>query len=211
MARLKAGGVTRYLQSRDIEIKLDYTRVMAAGDSAGGYLAIHSGLTQPMGTIKAILGCYPMTNYLRRKPQPFFMNEPSPPVSIIDEHMEHVKPGAIISGAPPRPRNRISYALSAYGRYTEFFGSGEHLWPISLLPLVKQLPSTIIVHGTEDTAVSVDDSRTFVMMAEEVLGENADIVLVQREGEDHGFDMDATEEEEWVKEVVKWVEEKWIK
>ena len=184
---------------------------MTAGDSAGGYLAIHSGLTQPMGTIKAILGCYPMTNYLRRKPQPFFMDEPSPPEAIIDEHVERINPDTVISGAPPRPRNRISYALSAYGRYTEFFGSGENLWPISLLPSVKQCPSTMIVHGTADNAVNVDDSRIFVMKTKEVIGENADIILVQREGEDHGFDMDATEHEKWVKDVMKWAEEKWIK
>jgi hypothetical protein len=33
---------------------------------------------------------------------------------------------------------------------------------------------------------------------------------VEREGEDHGFDMNATEEEEWVNDVTRWIEEEWI-
>lgn len=210
MSRFANGGVTEYLRCHNLEFKLDYTRVLAAGDSAGGYLAIHSGLTQPVGTIRTILGCYPMTNYLRRKQQHFFMGEVSPPESIIDEHVDRIRPGTIISGAPPRPRNRISYALSAYGRYNEFFGTGEHLWPIFLLPSVKQLPPTILIHGDEDTAVSIDDSRKFVKMAKEVLGEKANVRLVERKGEDHGFDMNATEEEQWVKDVTRWIEMAWM-
>jgi hypothetical protein len=86
-ARFKNGGVTDYLASQDTahnELQLDYTRVLAEGDSAGGYLAIQSGLTQPRGTIRTILACYPMTNYLNRKQEPIFMCEPSPPESIID-------------------------------------------------------------------------------------------------------------------------------
>jgi acetyl esterase/lipase len=86
-ARFKNGGVTDYLASQETAqnaIQLDYTRVLAEGDSAGGYLAIQSGLTQPRGTIRAILACYPMTNYLNRKQEPMFMGEPSPPESIID-------------------------------------------------------------------------------------------------------------------------------
>lgn len=173
-----------------------------------------------------------MTNYLRRLPQPIFMGEPSPPASIIDvsnsstlfhdlrtltsavqEHMAQVQPGTIISGAPPRPRNRISYALSAYSRYNEFFGTGAHLWPISLISSARYLPPTIIIHGDQDTAVNIEDTKAFVKKAKELLGgdsDGADVRLIVREGMDHGFDMDAREDEEWVKDVVKWIEERWL-
>ncbi|KAJ4347108.1 uncharacterized protein N0V89_011046 [Didymosphaeria variabile] len=155
-----------------------------------------------------------MTNYLRRKQQPEFMGEPSPPESIIDEHLRNLTPGAMISAAPPRPRNRLSYALSAYCRYNHFFGTGSHLWPISLLnppSTPDYIPPTIIIHGDKDTAVSIDDSRAFVKKVGEVMGEKgAEVKLVEREGEDHGFDMDASEGEEWVREVMQWVEERWI-
>ncbi|KAL5465735.1 hypothetical protein PMIN07_003977 [Paraphaeosphaeria minitans] len=83
----KDGGVTDYLSSQagaHAAVQLDYTRVLAGGDSAGGYLAIQSGLTQPRGPLSAIIGCYPMTNYLRRQQEAMFMKEPSPPESIID-------------------------------------------------------------------------------------------------------------------------------
>ncbi|KAL5392668.1 hypothetical protein DPSP01_000371 [Paraphaeosphaeria sporulosa] len=210
----KDGGVTKYLSSRAgpyAAIQLDYTRILAGGDSAGGYLAIQSGLTQPRGTLCAIIGCYPMTNYLRRKQEAIFMEEPSPPESIIDEHLKTVETGTIISGAPPRPRNRLSYALSAYGRYTHFFGTGSHLWPISLLDsgAATYIPPTIIIHGDEDKAVSIDDSRLFVKRAAEVVREG-EVRLVEIEGVDHGFDMEASEKQEWVRGVVKWVEERWV-
>ncbi|KAF9733218.1 hypothetical protein PMIN01_08901 [Paraphaeosphaeria minitans] len=150
----KDGGVTDYLSSQagaHAAVQLDYTRVLAGGDSAGGYLAIQSGLTQPRGPLSAIIGCYPMTNYLRRQQEAMFMKEPSPPESIIDRP------------APPRPRNRISYALSACGRYAHFFGSGSHLWPISLLDsgAATYIPPTVIIHGDKDKAISIDDSRLF--------------------------------------------------
>lgn len=82
--RFNNGGVSDYLNTLDIPIRIDHSRVLAGGDSAGGYLALQSGLTQPKGTIRAILVCYPMTTYLRRKRQSEFMGEPSPPESIID-------------------------------------------------------------------------------------------------------------------------------
>ncbi|KAF2445387.1 alpha/beta-hydrolase [Karstenula rhodostoma CBS 690.94] len=210
----KKGGVTDCLSSHAVphaEIQLDYTRVLAGGDSAGGYLAIQSGLTQPKGGLRAIIGCYPMTNYLRRKEEAIFMGEPSPPEPIIDEHLKTVKPGTIISSAPPRPRNRLSYALSAYGRYAHFFGTGSHLWPISLLDsgAATYIPPTVIIHGDKDNAVSIDDSRLFVKRVAEVI-EEGEVRLVEREGKDHGFDMDASESEEWVGDVVQWVEERWV-
>lgn len=212
--RFKNDGVTRYLHSQSDYRSLDFTRVFAGGDSAGGYLAIQSGLTQPAGTIKVVLGCYPMTNYLRRNRQPIFMDEPEPPESIINEHVAQIEPGTIISDAPPRPRNRISYALSAYGRYNEFFGTGERLWPISIMGSSNppsHMPPTLILHGDKDTAVSIDDSRAFVKKVVEVFGEEVDIQLIEREGQDHGFDGNLSEREGWVKDMVTWIEERWIR
>ncbi|KAF1979646.1 alpha/beta-hydrolase [Bimuria novae-zelandiae CBS 107.79] len=210
----KNGGVTTHLATLNIPLSLDYTRVLAGGDSAGGYLALQSGLTQPPDTIAALLGCYPMTTYLRRAQMPLFMGEPSPPASIIDAHVAALAPGTVISGALPRPRNRISYALFAYGRYKEFFGEGEHLWPISILSAASPpevMPPAVILHGDKDTAVSIEDSRAFVEKVREVFGEGFEVRLVEREGVDHGFDMDVSEGEEWVRDVVRWVEERWIR
>lgn len=40
--------------------------------------------------------------------------------------------------------------------------------------------------------------------------EEGEVKLVEREGEDHGFDMNASEREQWVRDVVRWVEERWV-
>jgi acetyl esterase/lipase len=37
-----------------------WVRVLVQGESAGGYMAMQSALTQPAGTIKAVLVIYPM-------------------------------------------------------------------------------------------------------------------------------------------------------
>jgi hypothetical protein len=127
--------------------------------------------------------------------------------------MKTVASGTIISSASPRPRNRLSYALSAYGRYTAFFGTGFHLWPISLVSsaAASYIPSTIIVHGDKDTAVSIDDSRLFVKRVDEMMeNKEVDVRLVERAGEDHGFDMDVSEKAEWAMDVAEWVEERWV-
>lgn len=130
---------------------------------------------------------------------------------LLQEHLKNLGPNPIISGAPPRPRNRLSYALAAYGRYTEFFGQGAHLWPISLVEsgAATYIPPTAIIHGDHDTAVSIDDSRLFVKRAAEVMGEG-EVILVEVEGVDHGFDMEASEKDEWVRGVVRWAEKTWL-
>jgi acetyl esterase/lipase len=127
------------------------------------------------------------------------------------EHLENLRPGTVISGAPPRPRNRLSYALSAYGRYAHFFGTDAHLWPISLLEsgAATYIPPTVIIHGDDDKAVSINDSRLFVKKAKEVMGEGK-VKLVEIEGVDHGFDMEASEKDEWVRDMVRWAEENWL-
>ncbi|KAL2037462.1 hypothetical protein N7G274_009742 [Stereocaulon virgatum] len=42
------------------EIELDGTRVFVIDASAGGYLAIQSAITQPAGSIKAVIAAYSM-------------------------------------------------------------------------------------------------------------------------------------------------------
>jgi hypothetical protein len=45
----------------------------------------------------------------------------------------------------------------------------------------------------------------------EVMGsKEVDVRLVEREGEDHGFDMDVSEKAEWARDVAEWVEERWV-
>ena len=172
-------------------------------------MALMSGLLQPRGSIKAILAQYPMTNSLRREPSDIFIDLPSPPASLVKEHMETIKPGTVVSSCVPPARMDLSYVLSAYGRYLEFFGGDKLMWPLYLVEEKKWLPPTWIHHGDVDTAVSVEDSKAFAAKCEKFGG--LEIRLEIRRGEDHGFDTQAKEsEEEWLMEGLRWVEGMWL-
>ncbi|KAF2274657.1 alpha/beta-hydrolase [Westerdykella ornata] len=206
----------KWVSSINEGIALDFDRVLVSGDSAGGLLALQSAFTQPEGKIKAVLAQYPMTNILRRDPIPSGVlpnGAPAPGPEYIDQHIASIKPGTIISSSVPYDRMPLSYALSAYGRWQEFYGTDKNLLPITAIEDAKYLPRTFIFHGEQDTAVSVEDTKTFVEKAKEVLGDKVDIKLVTVKGQDHGFDCvtDVDEEKtEWLKEGLKFVEQKWL-
>ena len=143
-AWFKDGGVDRFLASQKLSAELDYGRVLASGDSAGGYMAMQLGLTRPEGEIKAVLAQYPMTNYARRGPgrAGFDGEVPPPPVEFIDQHMAGVRPGDVVSSAVPPTRSNLSLALNAHGRFNEYFGTGKGLWPITALEDAEYMPPT---------------------------------------------------------------------
>lgn len=172
-------------------------------------MALMSGLLQPKGSINAVLAQYPMIDSLRREPSEFFIDLPSPPSSLVDRHMGKVESGVVVSSCVPPARMNLSYVLSAYGRYLEFFGGDKMMWPLYLVDEKRWLPPTWIHHGDKDTAVSIEDSRAFLRKCEKIDG--LEVRLEVREGEDHGFDTQAKEDEEpWLKDGLRWVEEKWL-
>lgn len=205
------GGVEKFLNANtpDKNIDIDYSRLLVAGESAGGYMALMSGLTQPKGVIKAILAQYPMTEYFRRGPESPDPDMPVPPSSAIDAHMASVTPGTVVSSAIPPFRGDLISALSTHDRYLEFFGDDKALWPVHLVEQKDWLPPTWIIHGDKDRIVAVQDSQAFVEKAKRL--EGVQLLFSVREGQDHGFDVAAKEdEEEWLKEGLTWVEERWL-
>lgn len=202
------GGLTSYLAAQNIDVECDFDHILASGDSAGGYLALMSGLTQARGTIKAVLAQYPMTDSLRRGPTDSIVGQPVPSASLLNEHINAVQPGIVVSSCVPPARMDLSYVLSAHGRYLEFFGKDRMMWPIELVDEKKWLPPTWIHHGDADTAVSIEDSKAFVAKCEAF---GLEVRLEVLKGEEHGFDTQAKEDDEtWLKGGLRWVEEKWL-
>ncbi|KAF2029909.1 alpha/beta-hydrolase [Setomelanomma holmii] len=204
------GNVDKYLSSQSRDISLDYEHVLVSGDSAGGYMALMSALTLPRDRVQACLAQYPMTWYLRRSPAEEFLDEPAPGPEIIDEHMSSVTPDTVISSATPPARMRLSYAMSVFNRYLEFFGDDKKLWPMYLIEDKDWAPPTWIIHGDADTAVSIEDSREFVEKWK-ARGMGNEARLDVREGMEHGFDIGMREnEEKWLRDGLGWVEGKWL-
>jgi acetyl esterase/lipase len=205
-----AGNLTKFLASQHGSIELDYSHVLASGDSAGGYMALMSALTQPRGAINAVLAQYPMTNALRIAPGGLWFGEPAPGPEVLERHIAAMRPGAIVSSAAPPARSALSYPMGAYDRYLEFFGADEKMWPVGLIEEAEWMPPTWIVHGDADSAVSVEDTRGFVEKWGKFVKEG-EVRMAIREGMEHGFDDGMKEdEEEWLREGLEWVREKWL-
>jgi acetyl esterase/lipase len=207
-----AGNVTKYLTSQySSPIDLDYSRILVSGGSAGGYMALMTGLTQPQGTIKAILAQYPMSGHLNIEPSETFFGFPSPGPEVIDQHIASIRPGTIVSSATPPARLNLSYPMGAYNRYLEFFGYDKKLWPIHLIESKDWMPPTWIFHGDADSAVNIKDSLLFAEKWKKYIKGN-ECRLEVREGMEHGFDTSIKEDEEaWLREGLAWVEEQWLK
>ena len=203
-----------YISTQQPEIALDFDRVLVSGDSAGGLLAFQSAIFSPAGKIKALLCQYPMSTYLNRRPQEQLFDGTYPPgPEIIDEHLRSVGPDTVVSSSIPWDRFRLSYALAAHGRWLLCYGTDKKLLPITAVEEATHFPPTWISHGSEDTAVSVEDSKRFVKKVGDLLGDRvrANMRLTIVDGADHGFDMDLKEEETpWLKVGLKWVQEKWL-
>ena len=71
--------------------EIDFGRILAVGESAGGYLALQSVLSQPAGFIKVLLCQYAVLNVAN----PFFTTKfdkplfgvPMLPTSVVDDHI----------------------------------------------------------------------------------------------------------------------------
>lgn len=187
---------------------LDLSRVLAVGDSAGGYLALMSGLTQPQGSIRAVIAQYPMTYYLRGTPN-MPPGESVPGTEVIDAHMAGVKPGVTaVSSATPPARMELSLAIATHERYLAFFGDDKSMWPLYRVEQCKQMPPTWIVHGEADSVVGIEDSLRFMEKCK-LLGIEARLEI--RPGQEHGFDDAIKEsEEKWLADGLRWIGEKWV-
>jgi acetyl esterase/lipase len=207
----KNKSVTTYLASKNQELDIEYEKLLVTGDSAGGYMALMSALTQPKSGIKAILAQYPMTQYMRLEPSPTFFGMPAPGPEVVEQHIANMTPNTVVSSAVPPARAGLSYSLAAYNNaYLKYFGPDEKMWPFGALADASEMPPTWIIHGDQDQAVSVGDSQAFVKRwtEKEVRGE---VRLDVLPGMDHGFDIGLKEgEEEWLAKGLEWVEGKWL-
>ena len=201
-----------YVASVCPDVALDTGHVLVAGDSAGGHMAAHSAMMTAKGRVTAMLLTYPMTSWLRRKVASTFMGSPAPGPERIGEYLAKIVPGETVSSFTPTYRMDLSYALSAYGRWREFFGTTHGLLPIEAIEHATHFPPTYIIHGRQDTAVSVEDTLAFKEKVGRVLGkEVGDSVRVELQDGDHGFEVELMEHDTpWLREGLKWVEEQWL-
>ncbi|KAH8726460.1 Alpha/Beta hydrolase protein [Phaeosphaeriaceae sp. PMI808] len=193
---IHASGPTLALRSLHPDVlPLDYARVLVAD------------------AIRAVMATYPMTAALRADKDgvlpDILSGNAVPGPEFIEEHLAGVEEGGVVSSAVPPERVGLSLALSMSGRYLDYFGDDDMLWPLRRIEGARRVPDTWIVHGEEDMIVSVKDSREFVERWRKNVVEG-EVRLDVRPG-DHGFDIDMkASEQPWLKDGLDWLVEKWL-
>ena len=193
-------------------MQLDLDRVLVEGDSSGGWLAVQSALTQPAGSIKAVIGLYPQLDmrdpFYNTKFEKLLFGMPMLPAEVVDAHIKAAGPGAVVTSAYLPERLDLVCSIVQNGRVTEFLGESQELFPVEMVTLADAMPAVLIVHGREDSVVPVIGSERFVEALRKKLP-GSPVKLTVRAG-DHGFDGDATLEDEWLKEDVEFITGYWL-
>lgn len=198
-----------YLSSKNPSITTDFSKILVSGDSAGAWCALQSVFTQPEHTFKACLVQYPVLCAIPTSPDELCCGEPIPPKEVLESEIASIIPGTIISGVTPPARDWLAPMLRAHGRWAEFFGQGEYLWPLTRLDEAEYFVTTYVIHGKDDTNVPVKWSHIFVEKARKKFP-GTKIEIITPPG-DHGFDGELHEEdEEWLREIMAEVQGDWL-
>ena len=192
--------------------EVDLTKVLANGESAGGYLAIQSGLSNPSSLVKAVIATYPMLNlkspFFTEKYEKILLGQPTMPESVLADHVKSMEKGKIVCSAIPPNRLGIALSLIQQGKYLEYLGHEEILFPVERIDQVKKLPYTLILHGEQDSAVPVEGSRVWSEKAQKAYGVGK-VVLHVEKGE-HGFDGEVKLETAWLRKELAPVTAEWL-
>lgn len=202
-------------------IKPNLSRIMTAGESAGGYLSVQLSLNHP-DHIRATTAQYPMLDMR----SPHFMEAyqkqlfvfPQFPESLVRDHVANIKAQesssgkrVLISEDGRLSRVTLMAAMVQHGLFKEYFGSDAKLYPIERIERGEKLPrgGIFIWHGTEDSIVPIDGSKKFVAALKKAQPDYY-CKFEQKPGE-HGFDHDTKIDEEWVAEGMAPLLKEWLR
>jgi acetyl esterase/lipase len=208
--------LSEYLKRIGSDITPDFDKVMVYGESAGGYLAIQSGLMRP-DLLKAVIASYPMT-YIdspwyavaSEDRHPFGIPQISKE-EVLDKYIAGIEKGKIVTSSDPYARLPLAIVTLQNGLFPEILGKEDEIYPARVLEKMtgkEKIPFLFVMHGTEDTAVPCEESKKFVSAWEGKFGKGS--VLGKFESGEHGFDGSASLETPWMKEGLAGVTKAWI-
>ncbi|KAL0934065.1 uncharacterized protein CTRU02_210864 [Colletotrichum truncatum] len=204
-------------QQTNGRVSIDTSRILTAGDSAGGYLSLMMGLLHP-NEIRACAAAYPeidlkATHHTEGSKGPI-LGLPKVPFSVAEAHLSKVRDGslpAIISADPGFERASLMFAFVHDGLSKHLFPAEKrHLFPFEKLDDGARFPrgGVFVWHGNEDTLVPVEGS---IRLKEKVteLDPELEFHLALRPGE-HGFDHTTKLDEDWMADGFKNLVKAWL-
>lgn len=198
-------------------VSVDAGRVLTAGDSAGGYLSLVTGLSHG-DEIRASVAAYPCMDMA----DPVFRQVPDAPVpgsdpsdrNAMGEHLERIRKGEVppvLSEDPKIERGGLMFAAQPFGLFSRLFPfEKRHLFPFENLRDGARFPrgGVFVWHGDEDSIVPVRGSVALEKLVKE-LDPELPFRLTVRPG-DHVFDFDAKIDDEWMAEGLAGLVKAWL-
>ncbi|KAL2864511.1 uncharacterized protein BJX67DRAFT_383763 [Aspergillus lucknowensis] len=210
-----------FLGSSVSGLQLDLDRVITAGDSAGGLLSVYLAISHA-GDIRSATAAYPSLHW----DDPPIWAVPTPDAdtaaSVIAAHLENLGGHGVQSSDPSLARAPLSTAITQGHRGPDFYfrGASESARRGRLSQLGRldepdvRLPrgGLVILHGKDDVVVKVGASERFVDKARRTLQgrQGGDRIVLQLRPGDHGFEVDASIEEEWLRSALEFAVETWL-
>lgn len=198
-------------------IKVDVDRIMTAGDSAGGYLSLHLGLSHP-NEIRAVTAAYPLVDaaspHFTGQYTKVVFNQPEVSKETISSYLsetEHQETKKLVSSDPLLQRGALMFGLVQHGLFGDLFPIHQRgLFPLLRLADGARFPrgGVLVWHGREDSVVPVEGSLKLQEAASEH-DPDLDLRLVLREGE-HGFDHSANIDDKWAAEALSSCVTSWL-
>ncbi|RDW82780.1 hypothetical protein BP6252_03892 [Coleophoma cylindrospora] len=194
------------------EIKPDFNKILIEGDSAGGWCAVQSAISQA-GKAKAMIAAYPPIDLKI----PFFTSAydrsmvgfPMMPSDIILKHKDTLTKDSICTAASPPDRLDLAFGAIQNGQYVELLGHDPSLFPMERIESASDLPSMFIMHGKDDSAVPYMSSENFVEKMKK-LHPDTKVMYHAVPGCEHGLDAKANFETPWLKEGLDFVTPIWL-
>ncbi|CAK4032473.1 alpha beta-hydrolase [Lecanosticta acicola] len=203
-------------------VEPDLTSVLVSGESAGGWLAIQSALTQPAGRFAAVIAQYAMIDlrdghYTQHYHKQIF-GCPQYDAAEFHAYVASLKGDEVVSSRSlpsDEAAQQRTITMFQQGLYARFFGRERELYPLEMLDGVAYETPIWVLHGERDSAVPIEGSKKLV---EKLKGGKASVHTSFVEGEEHGFDLlgangqqAGLETTTWVKEGVEFIERFWPK
>ncbi|KAL5601573.1 hypothetical protein FOBRF1_009106 [Fusarium oxysporum] len=198
-------------------IHVDTTRILAAGDSAGGFLSLITGLNHP-SEIRAVTASYPLVDaksphFTEAYEKPMF-GFPQMPAGLISEHrakLKNAELAPVISADPQVQRAALMFSYIQNGKFEELNPLDRRdLFILDKIEDGARFPrgGVFVWHGKEDSVVPVEGSVKLADMIKE-MDPDLPFTLAVCEG-DHGFDAISSIDEPWFSEGLKPLISAWL-